>query len=198
MLTAAILPIKRFGAAKRRLRAHMDGREVEALVASMFSDVLQAVTDTAGIDQLIVVTPDPRAAQLARQLGAGVLEDDEKGHNSAAANGVRHAITGGATRALLVPGDCPLLDPTELEELLARETEPPSVLVIPDRHKSGTNALLLDPPDAIDPSFGPDSCVRHQQLAQASGASCEVVEVPSLALDVDTPEDLAAVTSSRC
>ena len=72
------------------------------------------------------------------------------------------------------------------------------MLVVPDRHGTGTNALVLDPPDAIEPSFGPDSCQRHQRLAGASGVHCEVVEVPSLALDVDTPDDLAAIAGQRC
>jgi 2-phospho-L-lactate guanylyltransferase len=80
--------------------------------------------------------------------------------------------------------------------LLARPVLPPSALIVPDRHGTGTNALLLTPPGALAPSFGPDSCERHAQLARAAGTHAEVVEVPSLALDVDTPEDLAALVAA--
>ncbi len=80
-----------------------------------------------------------------------------------------------------------------MDELLAHPARAPSVLVVPDRHGTGTNALLLTPPDSIPPSFGPGSCERHLALAQARGVKAEVVRLPSLALDVDTPEDLEAL-----
>src|SRR5207302_7322924 len=67
-----------------------------------------------------------------------------------------------------------------------------SMLIVPDRHGTGTNALLLTPPDALAPSFGPGSCERHARQARAAGVAAEVVEVPSLATDIDTPEDLEA------
>ena len=96
----------------------------------------------------------------------------------------------GAHRVLLVPGDCPLLDPTELEQLLTRPVSGRSALIVPDRHGDGTNALLLTPPDALTPAFGEGSRRRHIDLAKAQGSTPEVVEVASLALDIDTPEDL--------
>ena len=79
----------------------------------------------------------------------------------------------GATRVLLVPGDCPALDPAELDELLedAEGVATPDVVVVPDRHGDGTNALLLTPPDAIQPAFGPGSRERHERLAQEAGAT---------------------------
>jgi 2-phospho-L-lactate guanylyltransferase len=95
-----------------------------------------------------------------------------------------------------VPGDCPALDPTEVDELLARPVTPPAALVVPDRHGTGTNALLISPPDALSPSFGPGSCQRHLQLARERRTNAEAVELPSLALDIDTPEDLDALASS--
>ena len=64
---------------------------------------------------------------------------------------------------------------------------------MPDRHGTGTNALVLSPPDAIEPSFGPDSLERHVAAAEAAGVPHRVEEVPGLALDVDTPDDLAAL-----
>jgi 2-phospho-L-lactate guanylyltransferase len=88
---------------------------------------------------------------------------------------------------LLVPGDCPSLDADEVRTLLA-QTEP--VVIVPDRHGTGTNALLLTPPDVMRPSFGEGSFARHAALA---GEALCVVNIPSLGLDVDTPEDLAAL-----
>jgi 2-phospho-L-lactate guanylyltransferase len=90
----------------------------------------------------------------------------------------------------LLPGDCPLLDPRELDRMLTGVPDP-YVAVIPDRHGTGTNALVLTPPDALTPAYGEGSCARHLRLAEQQGAAPEVVPVPGLPLDVDSGEDLA-------
>ena len=159
----------------------------------MFSDVLVALRRAKAVDEVMVVTRDNAAQQIAGGYGATVLDDQERGHSEAAAVGIRAALESGKDRVVLVPGDCPLLDPRELDELIGRRLSEPAVLVVPDRHGTGTNALLLAPPDALAPSFGPGSCERHRSTAEAQGVACEVVQVPSLAIDIDTPEDLAAL-----
>ena len=72
---------------------------------------------------------------------------------------------------------------------------PPQVAVVPDRHGTGTNALLLAPPDAIAPAFGEGSRARHEGLARAGGLVARVEPLASLAPDVDTADDLAAVAA---
>jgi 2-phospho-L-lactate/phosphoenolpyruvate guanylyltransferase len=196
MRTLAILPIKSFGDAKQRLAREISASSRRALAEAMFSDVLVALRRTPGVSEILVVSADRGAQRIAGGYGATVLDDADAGHNFAAINGVREALAAGADRALLVPGDCPLLDPSELELLIERPAGPRSVLIVPDRHGTGTNALLLTPPDVLGPAFGPGSCRRHVNHARAAGAVPEVVEVGSLALDVDTPEDLAAVQAT--
>jgi 2-phospho-L-lactate guanylyltransferase len=193
MPTFAILPVKSFPAAKQRLRDGLDPARREELVQAMFTDVLSSLGQ-AELDGIVVITAWPAARRIALQHGAEVLEDQETGHNAAATLGIRGAVTRGADRALLVPGDCPALDPQELNDLLERPTTAPSVLIVPDRHGTGTNALLLTPPDAMAPSFGPGSCQRHGALARAAGIHAEIVELPSLALDIDTPDDVASLS----
>lgn len=193
MRTVAILPIKSFAQAKRRLAEELSSGARRALVEAMFSDVLVALRRTPALDSILVVTADTEAQQIAGGYGATVLDDHEQGHNHAARIGVRHATESNADRVLLVPGDCPLLDPAQVAWLLARDGAERSAMIVPDRHGTGTNALLLRPPDALAPAFGPGSCRRHFEGAQAEGTIGEVVEVSSLALDVDTPEDLAAL-----
>ena len=198
MATFAILPIKRFDRAKQRLRKGLAQAAVSELVQTMFEDVLSSLERTRELEQILVVTSDPQAKLIAREHDATVIDDDERGHNTAAQRGVAHALAANAQRALLVPGDCPLLDPEELDALISRPVPTPSALIVPDRHGTGTNALLLTPPDAIEPSFGPDSCARHERTARGAGVTAEVVPVPSLALDIDTPDDFATLTRARC
>ena len=193
MRTLAILPIKSFSQAKQRLRHELSDADRRALVDAMFSDVLVALRRVAALEQIIVVSGDRVAQRIAEGYGAIVVEDDERGHNWAATQGIEAALEDGIERVLLVPGDCPLLDPKELEELLVHAAGERSALIVPDRHGTGTNALLLAPPDVLAPSFGPDSCRRHMADAGAAGVPAEVVDVRCLALDVDTPDDLEAL-----
>jgi len=192
MRTLAVLPVKSFDRAKQRLRPGLDPHSREQLAEVMFLDVLEALGATA-VDEVVVVSGGTAARRIAHEYGATAVEDRDEGHNAAAALGVRAARAVGAQRVLLVPGDCPAIDPTEVDELLERPVSPPSALIVPDRHGTGTNALLLTPPDALAPAFGPGSCRRHLDTAPAAGTEAEVVKVPSLALDIDTPEDLGAL-----
>jgi 2-phospho-L-lactate guanylyltransferase len=158
----------------------------------MVGDVLAALRDCAAIEATIVVTCEQQVAGAALYLDATVIEDTTEDSQSAAATlGLSRALADGFDRALCVPGDCPTLDPDELTALLAHEHA--GVTIIPDRHGSGTNGLLLSPPDAVSPSFGPDSRARHEQLARDAGAAWRIERPPSLLLDIDTGEDLAVL-----
>ena len=89
-----------------------------------------------------------------------------------------------------------MLDPAEVDELVWSRDGLLGVVVVPDRHGTGTNALLLTPPDAIAPAFGPGSCERHAALAGAAGVAVEVDPLASLAIDVDTVDDLDALRAA--
>jgi 2-phospho-L-lactate guanylyltransferase len=195
MRTAAVLPIKRFDSAKQRLGDAVGGAERRELAAAMVEDVLSALRQIDGLDDLIIVTAEDRATALARAAGAQVVADRVEGGQSLAAEvGVETAVQRGAERALLVPGDCPALDPNEVDTLLRNDKG--GVTIVPDRHGQGTNALLLTPPKVLSPAFGPGSMARHAALARAAGATVRVAQAPSLELDVDTPGDLAALRAA--
>jgi 2-phospho-L-lactate guanylyltransferase len=198
--TIAVLPVKRFTAAKQRLDNDLSDGTRRALAEAMVTDVLIALRRAKRIDEVLVVSGESMAVALAAGYDAAAVIDDpeDAGHSAAAERGVAAAMERGATRVLLVPGDCPALDPAEVDDLLADAdgVEPPDVVVVPDRHGSGTNALLLTPPDAIRPAFGPGSRERHERLAAEAGASVASIDVPTLGLDVDTVEDLAALRAA--
>ena len=192
MSTIAILPVKSFGAAKQRLAAALGAGSRQALAQAMFSDVLGSLRRVPGVDAVAVVTADRVAESAALGERVEVLRDTEQtGQSAAASIGIGYAQACGFDRVLLVPGDTPLLDPGEVAALLRRGLDQDlGAIVVPDRHGEGTNALLLCPPDAIEPSFGPGSCERHLAAARAAGVRCAVERVPTLALDVDTGQDL--------
>jgi 2-phospho-L-lactate/phosphoenolpyruvate guanylyltransferase len=190
----AVLPIKRFDAAKQRLAAGMDGERRRDVVEAMAADVLEAIGKARAIERTIVVTDEPAAVELAAAAGAEVVDDPgEGGHVGAALAGIARAEAGGASCVVLLPGDCPLLDPRELDRLLTGVPER-YVGIVPDRHGTGTNALVLSPPTAIAPAFGEGSRDRHVAAAREAGIPFGVEEVDSLGLDLDTPADLIALT----
>jgi 2-phospho-L-lactate guanylyltransferase len=198
MTTVAVLPVKRFGAAKQRLDPELSTAARRMLAEAMVTDVLTALRRARRVDAIAVVTGESSVEVLARGHGADTIADpDDAGHVPAALLGVRWAAERGAERVLLVPGDCPAARPAELDELLdpTRSHPPgsPEVVIVPDRHGTGTNALVLRPPGVIAPSFGPGSRERHEAAGRAAGATVRIARPASLVLDVDTADDLAAL-----
>ncbi len=194
MKATAVLPVKRFAAAKQRLAPGIGATHRAELAAAMLEDALEAIHAARSIEHVVVVTSEPRAIELATASGAEVLPDpDEGGHSGAALAGIARALELGAACTVLLPIDCPLMASRELERLLTGMPER-YVGIVPDRHGTGTNALALAPPDAIEPSFGEGSCARHVAAARAAGLPYGVEELPSLALDLDTPADVVALT----
>ena len=194
MKATAVLPVKRFAAAKRRLAGGIDDERREALVGAMLEDVLEAIGRSRALERTIVVSGEPRAEAAAAAAGAEVVPDPtDLGHSEAALAGIARAEELGAGCVALLPGDCPLLGPRELDRLL---TGHPArfVTIVPDRHGTGTNALVLAPPSAIRPAFGPGSCARHRDAARQEDVPHVIEEIPSLALDLDTPADIVALT----
>ena len=192
--TIAILPVKSFGAAKQRLADALGAGARQALAQAMFSDVLATLRHVPELDEIAVVTADRAAEAAAAGEGVTVLHDSaQAGQSAAALIGIGHALATGYERVLLVPGDTPLLQPSEVAALLKSTG---GVVIVADRHGTGTNALVLSPPGAIEPSFGPGSFARHVAAAEAGGLPHRADDVPGLALDVDTPADLAQLAAA--
>jgi 2-phospho-L-lactate guanylyltransferase len=193
--TTVAVPVRAFEGAKSRLGAVLDAEERHDLVEALLRRTIAAALATPGVVEVIVVSPDPEALGVAEAVGARPLSQRSRGLNPALQE-ARAAATG--ERLLILPGDLPTVTPDDLAQVLAAgdAAGSPSVVLVPDRHRRGTNALLLDPPDAIDPAFGGDSRAGHAWLAES--ADIRFVEhVGVLELDLDTPEDLLLAEAVR-
>jgi 2-phospho-L-lactate guanylyltransferase len=190
----AIVPVKPLRHGKSRLAEVLSQDERADLNQRLLVHTLDTLSDIAEIDQVLVISRDPAALALAREHGARTVQE----------NGI-HELNMALTRAtvvarsyitgsvLILPADLPLLTPEDVRLMLAKASNPPVVVVAPDRHGMGTNALLISPVGLIEYEFGPGSFQRHCQRAIEKGARLEICELPSLALDVDLPEDLDIV-----
>lgn len=173
--------------AKTRLSDALSTEDRTALARAMLDDVLQAVS-RAGLAGTIAVLDPPE-----RPFGEAVaIHDPGEGLDAAVASGIRAALSAGARTAVVLAGDLPLLQPDDISGLVAEAEGPRAVVIATDRHLTGTNALVLRPPDVIAPAFGAGSGARHLASAVAAvGGSARMVTTHRVALDIDTPDDLA-------
>ncbi len=194
--TWAVVPVKRLDAAKRRLVGALDPAARRGLSLAMLADVLDALAATPGLDSTAVVSRDGDVAALARRRGLRVIPETGAGLNAAVAQAGNVLSAEGCARLLVMPADLPLAAPEEIAAVLAALPEAPGLTLVPDRHGVGTNALACAPPDAVAPSFGAGSFARHLEAARDAGIPATVLRLPGLGLDIDTPEDLRALTET--
>ena len=186
----ALLPVKSPKNAKQRLNGFLSAEHREALARLMYEHTLAELRQASGIDQVVVITSDPQIAEHARRSNVLVFEEtDQQSHSASADGACLRAIELGATTVLLVPIDVPLVTRADFERLAAAAF--PGVVIVPSADGTGTNALARTPPDVIESRFGPSSFRIHSELARARGVPAEVLRLPGLMFDVDTPDDVA-------
>lgn len=194
MTTWALVPLKSPDTAKSRLAAVLAPAQRRALFFGLARRVIEALMATPGIVRVSVVTSSDEVDAFSRSLHAQVIRQRaDAGTAQAFIAGARQLRGLKPRRLLMIAGDLPLISSAAIETLLATGDEA-AVVIVPDRKRIGTNALLCAPPDAIAPCFGPDSFQRHLAAVERAGLSARVLECDALALDLDTPEDLEGVT----
>ncbi len=196
-----IVVVARVGsAAKSRMAGTLSADQRSTLALAMLADVLAVCQQVRGlVAGTVAVVDKPAARAVALRSGALPIADPGTGDmNAAVSAGVAAARQRGAGSVLVVPGDVPLISPVDLQALVDSAGAAPRAVVIgSSRDGQGTNALLLRPPAVIPPAFGPPSVGRHVQMGLAAGAHTVVRPGLGLALDVDTPDDLAALPRDR-
>lgn len=191
-----LVPVKDLGLAKQRLASILPQDSRTRLAETMLEDVLSAIEQWTGRPPVALVTSYPPAVELARRLGFEVIEDRENlGESEAISMATRIAVQRGATETLVLPGDMPLVTAEELAAIYAAAPREGMVLV-PSSDGRGSNAVLRRPASLIPLRFGNDSFVPHREAARATGKPVIVLEFPGIGLDIDTPEDLAALMAS--
>jgi 2-phospho-L-lactate guanylyltransferase len=195
---AIIVPVGTLEASKSRLGDALDAEEREALAERLLARTLGACLTARGVADVLLISPDRSILRRAADLGARTLRQRTVGLNNGLAEAREDVSAGGAEAILVLPIDLAFIDEpaiTDLATTLAGFDEP-TVLLIPDRHGTGTNVLGLYPPDVIPFAFGLGSREAHR--AAAAQASAGVVELDGpLSFDIDTPADLVSVDALR-
>lgn len=187
----AIVPLKSPELAKSRLSDVLNPLARQDLFFAVARHVIATLLSTPAISRVAVVTSSDAADAFARECGAVVIrQQGDLGTAAAFGVAIEALRAQHLDRILMIAGDLPLLSAEAVQELVAASTASPGVVIAPDRQRTGTNALLCSPPDAIPPCFGTDSFRRHRAAALAAGVSLQIVESAALALDVDVADDL--------
>lgn len=194
MSLCAVVPVKALWEAKSRLGSALGPEERAELTLRMMEGVVSALRE-AGVENVCVVSPDCSVLEAAEGCGAAPLLQESRGLNPALEEARRWSLGQGASGLLVLPADLPLLRARDVREILEL-AEGSEVVISPDETRSGTNALLMQPPDAIPFAFGPGSFEAHLRLSRERGLSVALCERESLASDLDTTEDLARLAGA--
>jgi 2-phospho-L-lactate guanylyltransferase len=192
-MIAALIPLKQPGAAKTRLAGVLSPAERRALARAMIEDVLSTVSSQSSLGRVSLVSDDPQAITLARDFGVDSIEEaalGASGLNAVLRAAADRLVQAGAASIMVVHGDLPLLQGTDLDAVVAAHRGGEVAVVGTDRAGRGTNLLLFNARYKGIFAFGDDSCARHQQLLRDSHRRVEVVRREGIALDVDAPDDL--------
>ena len=191
----ALLPVKSPQNAKQRLSKFLSAEQREKLARILYRQTLRALCQAEGIDRVVVVTNDSDVAEHARSSGTLVFEENEQVSHSVSADAAcLRAIKFGATTVLLVPIDVPLVTPADFSRLAAAAR--PGLIVVPSADGTGTNAMARTPPDVIESRFGPGSCRAHLDQARLKSVPADILRLPGLMFDIDTPEDVAELLAT--
>ena len=192
-----LIPVKNLANAKERLSAVLSPAQRRTLAEAMLQDVLSAVAAVNRHTCVAVVTSDPFAADLARHYQFEIIADPANlGESDAIAHATRYCIAQGEDSTLVIPGDIPLVQAADIEQVLQAAPPQGSVLV-PGWDGRGSNAVLRRPADLFPLRFGNDSFQPHLRAAQATGRPCRVLQLPRLGLDVDNPTDLVQLLAAE-
>ncbi len=194
MRVLAVVPIQALDRAKSRLAPTLDAAARRALVLQLAERTVRRLHSLDAVETVTVVTPDSAVAAAAVEWGAQPLLQDEPGLDRAIHLAQRFAAARRYPALLVVLGDLPFLEAPVVRHALAL-LEPNGAVLAPDRHGTGTNLLALSPPDLPIPAFGPGSRRRHRVAAARAGCTLREVWAVSLALDLDTPDDLTVLAT---
>jgi 2-phospho-L-lactate guanylyltransferase len=193
-MRALLLPIKDLRHAKQRLNRLLNPEERFELAQAMLADTIRAVRGVQRAERIFVVTNYAPAMQAAEENGWELLREEQQISESVSVDAAsRQCAEHGVTSLLRLPLDIPLVQSSDIDELLAVECALPALVIVPSRDGTGTNAILRTPPALFPSHFGTGSFAKHCAEAQRTGARIVICRNARLEIDVDGEADLRAL-----
>jgi 2-phospho-L-lactate/phosphoenolpyruvate guanylyltransferase len=191
---AILLPVKDLQNAKQRLAGVLTPDERFGLAQAMLADTTRALCSAQRAHKIFVITNYAPAIEMADKHGWEILREEHQISESASVDfASRLCAERGIAALLRLPLDLPLVQSTDIDELLAIECSAPAVVMVPSRDGTGTNAILRTPPTLFHSHFGPNSFAKHCSEAERAGAKIILRRNERLEMDVDDEADLRAL-----
>jgi 2-phospho-L-lactate guanylyltransferase len=190
-MRALLLPIKDLRQAKQRLAPLLNPQERFGLAQAMLTDTIRAVRGVQRAERIFVVTNYLPAIKAAEENDWELLREERQISESVSVDAAsKHCAECGVTALLRLPLDVPLVQATDIDELLAVECAAPALVIVPSRDGTGTNAILRTPPALFPSHFGNGSFAKHCGEAQRASAQILIRRNARLEMDVDDEADL--------
>jgi 2-phospho-L-lactate guanylyltransferase len=189
-MKTVLLPVKPFKDAKQRLSPALDAETRAGLARAMLSDVLHVLARARSPQRVVVFTAADEVVEMVQPFKFQIVAEKSVDGHSAAVNRMVEELSGTSSHILSIASDLPRLLPSEVDFVLGAASDP--ITLIPSRDWTGTNGVVFIPPAKIAMEYGAGSFRRHVSKVSASGHSADVMNLPGIAFDLDTPEDLAA------
>lgn len=198
MTLYAIIPVKKLDTGKLRLSTVLDREGRRELSLCMLRDVLKVAASAEDVDEVVVVSPDQEALNLAEETGFTPLkEEEQRGVNMAVKDANAFSLSRGASSTLVLPADIPLIQPRDIQEIVEASKPEASVVITPAIRMDGTNALLRRPPEVIQTSYDKESYRTHIRYASEKNIHLAVIRSKTVMLDLDIPKDIKEFMSTE-
>ena len=191
MKTACIIPVNKLNNIKSRLSNFFNIEQRIELNIEMLKDVLLAVKYSKNIDETYIITPDKNVINIIKKFKCRYLLEEKKvGVNIAVQKAISKSITEGATAAIILPSDIPLISSHEIDRIIDYGKDRDTVIITPAKRFDGTNSLFLHPPKIINTYYDQNSFTSHYNEAVKKNSKCNVLLSKNIMLDLDSISDL--------
>tara|TARA_B100000586_G_C20030953_1_gene393261 strand:- start:111 stop:746 length:636 start_codon:yes stop_codon:yes gene_type:complete len=187
--TSAIVPVKTFSKAKKRLRLQQSVKE--NICNLMLQEVLKTISNCKLIDKIVLVSKDEAALKIGRQFNAAEIFDNESGVNDAVSLADQYISDKKFDSSIIFPQDIPIMMSSDIDNLLNFVKSKNSVIIVPSRQFNGTNALVRCPADIMKTSYDMGSYTFQIDAAKTKTDDVSIALIRRMMLDIDDEHDLA-------
>ena len=189
MKIAAIIPVKTFSNAKTRLQLPSD--KVEALCKIMLEEILQVLSISPKIEEIIMITKEEKAIEIGKKFNTiTIIDEKEESVNQAVALADKYLLENDFNASIVFPQDIPYIKTQDIDFMLNYQMHPNFAIIVPSRKFDGTNALVRMPVDLMKTHYDNDSYRNHMSTAKECTLNVAMVFVKRIMLDIDDEEDL--------
>ncbi len=196
MKTAVIIPVKSFSKAKSRL--NLSETKSTQLCEIMLKEILQVVSETKLINDILLVSKDESAFSIGKKFGCiEIMDEMESGVNNAVVLANEFLVEHKYSCSIVLPQDIPLIYPEDLGNLLRLYQNRKYAIIVPSRYFDGTNALVRAPTPNIMTRYDEGSYKFQFESIRKAKMKYSLALIHRIMIDVDNVVDVGYLTKQN-